>query len=509
MRPVNAADIIHIESPLRATPRSGIDFDRQFDGIAIELVDLDRVFETASNPPVIVNKFNINTQADKDLLDSLIYTNYEGDSLNVVPQCECGKTRGASKINSRCPRCGRQIFPVSERPLESLLWLAPPEGVKTFINPQAWTMISKALTHGGVNGLAWLCDPTMPVGHEPHREIRRLMDLGIERGINNFFDNFDEIVEMLFNANVISGTSRRQKEDLYLFIKLNRDRIFCGHLPIPSRLGFVTERSITGSFADTTMKTAIDAIRTISSTVHSLMPLDIRRLQARTVKANEFLAQYHQDYMSTTLTSKRGWLRKNVYGSPLYFTFRAVISSLSERHEYDELHLPWGVAVSVYEIHLTSKLMRRIDETTGRPFTPNRIKQHLREHTLRYSPLLDELFKELIAECPHKGLPVLFNRNPSLDRGSIQQFFVTKIISDPKINAVAMSVLALKAPNADFDGDELNGTLLLSNRLEKAFRVMAPHMGVLDLDRPRTMSRNQAMPPPVASTIGQWVHRGR
>lgn len=57
--------------------------------------------------------------------------------------------------------------------------------------------------------------------------------------------------------------------------------------------------------------------------------------------------------------------------------------------------------------------------------------------------------------------------------------------------------------------DELNGTLLLSNRLERAFRVMAPHMGVLDLDRPRMMSRNQAMPPPVASTIGQWVHRGK
>jgi hypothetical protein len=274
-------------------------------------------------------------------------------------------------------------------------------------------------------------------------------------------------------------------------------------------LGFVTERSITGSFADTTMKTAIDAIRTISSTVHSLMPLDIRRLQSRTMKANEYLAQYHQDYMSATLTSKRGWFRKNVFGSPLYFTFRAVISSLSERHEYDELHLPWGVAVSTYEIHLSSKLMRRESDETGRPFTPNQIKQHIREHTLRYSPLLDSLFHELIEECPHKGLPVLFNRNPSLDRGSIQEFFVTKINPDPKINAVAMSVLTLKAPNADFDGDELNGTLLLSNRLERAFRVMAPHMGVLDLDRPRMMSRNQAMPPPVASTIGQWVHRGK
>jgi hypothetical protein len=404
-------DLDQVQTPLRARPRSGIDKTRKFDGIAIELVDLNQVYETASNLPIIINSFNVSTLEDKSILDMLIYTFYEGDSLNVVPTCECGSTKGAAKINSTCPRCGSKIYPVSERPLESLLWIAPPAGVKTFINPQAWTMLSKALTHGGVNGVAWLCDPTLPVGNEPHREIRRLMDLGIERGINNFYDNFDEIIELLFNTNVISGTSRRQKDDLYLFIKLNRQSIFCRHLPIPSRMGFVTEKSITGSFADTTMKTAIEAIRTISATVHSLTPLDIRRLQHRTVKANEYLAQYHQDYMAATLTSKRGWLRKNVFGSPLYFTFRAVISSLSERHEYDELHLPWGVAVSTYEIHLTSKMNRLINPDTHRPFTPNEIKRHLREHTLRYSPLLDGLFKELIAEAPHKGLPVLFNRN--------------------------------------------------------------------------------------------------
>lgn len=494
---------------MRARRRDGLEKGRKFDGIAIRLVDLDRVFETASTPPVIINSFNVETLEDKQILDSLIYTYYEGDSLNVVPTCDCKRTKGAAKIGSKCPRCGSEIRPVSEQPLESLLYIAPPEGVKTFINPQAWTMLSKALTHGGINGLAWLCDPYMPVGSEPHREIRRLMDLGIERGINNFYDNFDEIINMLFNAGVISGTSRRQKEDLYQFIQLNRNKIFCKHLPIPSRLGFVTERSITGSFADTTMKPAIDAIRTISSTVHSITPLDLRKLQGRAVKANEYLAQYHQEYMAATLTSKRGWLRKHVFGSPLYFTFRAVISSLSERHEYDELHLPWGVAVSTYAVHLTSKMYRMINPETERPFTPNEVLRHLREHTLRYSPLLDQLFDELIAESPHKGLPVLFNRNPSLDRGSIQEFFVTKIIKDPKINAVKMSVLTLKAPNADFDGDALNGTLLLDNRLESAFRVLAPHYGVLDLDRPRQMSKNQAMAPPVASTIAQWLHRGK
>ena len=435
-----------LPSNLRAKPRTGLSRKRRFDGVGMRLVDINRVFDTASTPPVIINSFDINTLQDKEALDSLIYTYYEGDSLNVVPHCECRKTRGAAKIDSRCSYCGTIIRPVSEQPLESLLWIAPPDGVATFINPQAWTMLSKALTHGGLNGLMWLCDPRMPVGPEPHREIRRLMDLGIERGINHFYEHFDRIIDMLFNAGVISGTTRRQKDDLYQFIKLNRERIFCKHLPIPSRLEFVTEKSITGSFADTTMKSAIDAIRTISATVHSQTPLDLRLRQSRAMKANESLATYHQEHMAT-LASKRGWLRKHVFGSPLYFTFRAVISSLSERHEKDELHLPWGVAVSTYQMHLVSKMFRMINPDTGRTFTPNECLKHIHEHTLRYSPLLDQLFQELIAESPHKGLPVLFNRNPSLDRGSIQEFFVTKINPDPRVNAVAMSVLTLKAPN--------------------------------------------------------------
>ena len=459
---------VPLEPRHHAAKRTGLSRRRRFDGVGMRLVDINRVFETASTPPVIINSFDINTLQDKDALDSLIYTYYEGDSLNVVPHCECNRTRGAAKIDSRCSHCGTIIRPVSEQPLESLLWIAPPEGVETFINPQAWTMLSKALTHGGINGLMWLCDPRMPVGAEPHREIRRLMDLGITRGINNFYENFDQIIETLFRAGVISGTTRRQKDDLYQFIKLNRTKIFCKYLPIPSRLEFVTEKSITGSFADMTMKAAIDAIRTISATVHSLSPLDLRVRQARAMKANELLAFYHQEHMAT-LASKRGWLRKHVYGSPLYFTFRAVISSLSERHEYDELHMPWGVAVATYQMHLISKMFRMKNPDTDLPFTPNECLKHIREHTLRHSPLLDQLFKELIAESAHKGLPVLFNRNPSLDRGSIQEFFVTKINPDPKINAVAMSVLTLKAPNADFDGRALP-SLNLSNcwKLSKA-----------------------------------------
>jgi hypothetical protein len=471
------------------------------------LVDFDALFEQATTPPVILNTFNVDTVDDKTLLDSMVYTYYDGDSLNVVPMCECQRTTGAGMINQRCSFCGTTVLPLSERPLESLLWMEPPAGVETFINPQVWTMLSKAMTHGGINGLLWLVDPLAIVGPEPHKEIRRLMDLGIDRGINHFYKNFDQIIELLFNTQVIAGGNRHQREELWQFIQCNRHKIFAKRLPVPSRMGFVAERTVTGTFADKTMKPMLDAIRTISSAVHSQTPLDIRKLQSRTMLANDLVATYSQDFMAATLTSKRGWLRKHVYGNPLFFTFRGVISSMSERHEYDELHVPWGICMSTYSKHLENKLYKTAINERGRPFTPNEAIGLIESHTLRYHPVLHSLFNELIEESPHKGLPVLFNRNPSLDRGSIQEFFITKVIEDPEINAIAMSVLCLKAPNADFDGDALNGMAILDNRSERHFAALAPHFGALDLDHPRRMSNNQAFPPPVAGAIANMVHR--
>lgn len=42
---------------------------------------------------------------------------------------------------------------------------------------------------------------------------------------------------------------------------------------------------------------------------------------------------------------------------------------------------------------------------------------------------------------------------------------------------------------------------------ERAARL-APHLGVLDLKKPRTLSKNIVIPPPVVTTISSWVHGG-
>lgn len=464
---------------------------------------MDDLFANIANEPIIINKWNVDSLEEKEKLNKLLYTRYEGDTLDVIPSCDGGHIKGEFNVGIRCPDCNTLVMPVTERPLESTLWINKPTGVNTLINPQIWSMLSRKLTYGGTNILQWLCDPSYKITGQTPAVLERLQRYGFLRGLNNFHEHYDKIIQALFKINAFKGKAR-DRQDLEEFLTENRDKVFCEYIPVPSRLGFITESTVTGTYADTTMTAALDAIRTICAIESSLMPLSQRVREIRTVKAIAQLAEYYhgkEGFYVKSLGSKHGWLRKHVFGSRLHFSFRAVISSLSDNHNYDEIHLPWSLSVQVFKVHLTNKLLKM-----GR--TPNEINKFLFEHTLKYHPLLDELFQELIEESPYGGIPIILQRNPTLVRGSAQALRVTKVKTDVSINTISMSVLVLKAPNADFDGDALNGMIILDEVMYNELQRLAPHLGVLDLQRPRTLSKNIAIPAPVLATIGNWMYDG-
>lgn len=442
--------------------------------ISLQIANLEEVFHKSTTDPIIVNNFDVSLEEEKKRLNRLIYTRYEGNTLELVPSCACGHTKTEFYINMTCEVCGTTVMSVTERPVESVLWLMPPKGVETFFNPQVWFILSDALTYGGINLLEWLCNPNMAMPAQVPEEARRLRGLGLERGINVVYQRWDEYVQILFKHKLWGKTQAKQYIMLD-FIQQNRRAIFTRYLPVPSKLTFVTEQRGRRTSFDTSMTDAIEAVRTISAVEFSQVPQSLKTRQARAVDAIVQMSRYHQEFFENNVGGKPGLARKHVFGGRLHYSFRGVISSLSDNHHYAELHMPWSMSVMVYQTHLEAKMMQR-------GMSPQEMITHLREHTLQYSPLLDELFTELIAESPYTlgqidptgrspdrpGLPVLFNRNPTLVRGSIQHLLVTKIKSgtpehrDISDNTISMSVLSLKAPNADFDGRMLP-SLNLSN----------------------------------------------
>lgn len=473
--------------------------------VYLKLVNHDEIFASLTTHYIMANDIDVSTSDGRANLNRLLYNKYEGDSLNILPSCSCGDLQGGYNVGVQCVNCGTMVVPTMERPLESMIWFRAPDGVRALINPTAWVVLSTRMTINGFNLLEWLCNPAYkPPGKVPPK-LSRLERYNFPRGINGFYENFDTIMDAVFALKLVKEQGPQLK-DVRHWIAQNRNSIFSQHLPMPSKLGFVVESATTVSYVDKTIVLAIDALKTIVSIENSIAPLPLFRKQVRTIKAITKLAEYYRVFVNKTLGGKPGIFRRHVFGGRLHFSARAVISSLSANHRYDELHLPWSLALQLLRLHLTGKLLRRIDPNTGVRYSPVSIDQLFRESALQYNPLLDTLLKELISESPHGGIPVTFGRNPTLARGSIQVLYVTHIKTDPEIITISLSVLVLRGFNADFDGDEMNLWLIPDHATHRRLSRLAPHLTALDLNEPRRISGNLALPAPAVSTIANWMY---
>lgn len=423
-------------------------------GIYLEMVDFNDLFMKLSISPVIINHFDVSTAEDRERLNNLLFTRYEGDTLDVLPSCECGELRGEFNVSHEedddykivCPNCNTTVSAVTERTLESTLWITTPKGVKALIHPLVWAILSKVMTKSGFNMLEWLVNSSYkPPYHND--TINKLQSLGFQRSLNYFYENFDTIMEQLFRYRLIKTTGKG-REELKEFIRRERHKIFCQYIPIPSKLGFVTESTAGATYVDTTMAPAIDAVRTISSIESSITPATQVIRERRVVKAINQLSKYFYSFTGAVGT-KPGMFRQQVFGGRPHFSGRAVISSIYDEHRHDECILPWGLAVMMLKIHIANKLLKR-------GFTPNGINKYIFEHVKQYSDILAEIFQELIDEGKvhgeRSGIRILLHRNPSLDRLSAQALYVREIRSDVRINTIGISTKILVAPNADFDG---------------------------------------------------------
>ena len=428
--------------------------------IYAEIIDLDELFNTLPRPPIIANQFNIDSVSDREEINRLILTQYGSDFLEIEPSCDCRMTKGGSNEGVVCSHCGTVVMPVTERPLEPSVWLALPQGVKAFISPKVYTILSHALTHSKFNILEHLVNPNAIVPDNKNPVVSRYIRLGIPRGINYFYDHFDEIIQRLIKENIL----QRDAEDkmghlgpvnsLSKFLTMYRDMVFCQHLPLPTRLMMITEQTMTTTFASSNIFKAVDAARTIAG-AENQPGLPIKTVQAKAMRANQLMAEYNEHCFHEFFDQKEGWFRQHGYGTRSHFTYRAVINSLTDPHNYWEIHLPWSLAVMEFRIHLVSKLLKASPATGNRRWSLRETQTLLDENTLRYNPVLDNLFKELIAEAPGGRVATLFNRNPSLLRGSMQLLYITKVKTETEVRSISLSVLTLRSLNADFDGDRV------------------------------------------------------
>lgn len=414
-------------------------------GLSLKLVDHDAVFKSATNPHItVVNDVSIALAVEKEEFNRKIYTRYSADDLlDNLPSCEYKCTQGEYNLGVICPECGTKVVEILSEDLEPVVYMRAPSEVKSLINPVFWTQLSNFFERSNFDVIRWICDTNYhPVVRTP--DVMNAVKAVIpDRGYNYFLKNFDKIITALMELKAYrQPNKRREAAELMELIRQYRHCLFPKYLPLPNKSLLVIEKTNVGMYVDNTVTGVVDAIRTMTSIDLPEMNFSVRQQENRTIKAIIQLQKFYDEWLSKSFAGKTGLARKHILGSRTDFSCRAVISSISDKHEYDEIHVSWGIAVATFRIHLASKLLKR-------DWTPNEILDFLDEHANKYHPLLAQLFDQLITESPYKGIPVVLGRNPSLERGSAQQLFITKVKNDTSIPTISLSVLVLKSFNAD------------------------------------------------------------
>ena len=280
------------------------------------------------------------------------------------------------------------------------------------------------------------------------------------------------------------------------------DCIFSNYLPLINKALIIQEDTEVGNFADPLLMNVRDAINTIKSIDTPLIVLSQRQKENRTVKTFSKLAEYYNTAFKVFFATKLGLIRKHLYSTRPHFVCRAVISSNTKKHRYDCIQLPWTTAVTLLAVHLKSKLLKR-------GYTTNEIMYLLQKYTVVYSPLIDSLFDELFAEAKDNCFYVIMVRPPSLVRGNTQSLKFNGVKKDPNDITISLSILDVRAFNADFDGDAMAVALLLDNKLSRESEGLAPYKNMYDPNSPRKLNDVSAIPKPVITNIIIWLHSHR
>lgn len=472
-------------------------------GVYGRMVDYGKMFAKINNP-IIVNDLAAEKEMDRADLSNLIRTSYDGDSISVLPTCECGELHGATNLNEICDACGTPCVSAIDRPIESTVWIRAPEGVRALIQPVVWTILCDAFRYTKLCIPEWIC--TTQGGQYSNVQrgtIERLQQLGFGRGLNWFIDNFDWVIQTLIENKMYSSAyqtiASRDSLLKLLYEHGNRNKIFTKMLPVPNKIAFITEQTNVGMYVDTgTLQPVMDAVRTIASIDETEYGTKQQIRENRAAKAIMQFAEFYEWYVKKCLGPKEGWYRKHIFGNRIIFSGRAVVTSLSENHEDDELHVPWGFAIALFKLDLTNKLFKL-------GYTPCQIETMIISSAHTYNELLDRLLNELIAESPYGGIPVLFLRNPSLHKTSIQCLRITKVKKDPRIRSISIGLLVIAGPNCDFDGDEMSLARIMDHQQYEYLSKLQPYLSAFDLSEPRKISGINDLPKPLISTIRNWL----
>lgn len=295
-------------------------------------------------------------------------------------------------------------------------------------------------------------------------------------GMVKFVNHFDEIMDFYHTKN------KGKKEDYYEDIMSGRDKIFTQSVPVFTALlrPFDAEKNTLSYETTNAVYTSINKYVSVLNSnggieqidkEKSVDPEEVRKVTDNCLENLQYKVMKLYDSVIEIISGKKGTIR-SLFGGRYNFSSRNVITA-NPQLRIDEVKLPYSALIELLKGSIINILHKSYNMSYFDAYTT------WYKANIKKSPVIINIINTIITEstATGRGLPVIINRNPTINFGSILQCFCVGI-SDPGekfqyVMQVPLQILRTLA--ADFDGDVLNLLYIINQDFfEAAYRVFNP-----------------------------------
>lgn len=441
--------------------------------VCLERINLDeeRKRDIKTNNGFIITADTKSVKKDvKDI--NGIYSTRFGQTLQDVNafanryKCKCGHLEGRIYYGVKCPICGEKVKFIDDN-FEYFGWIVLKDPYY-IIHPALYSAIESffgASTNSKskdqrLNNIIKVVDEKDEDGFTRKLEKESSEPFyGI--GMIDFVERFDEIMEFYLKK-------YPNKKDKYDSIMKDRDKVFTQSIPVyTTQLRPFSIEGRTMSYEDA--NTIYSVMVKLAAVINRDNLKIFRKKKPKNQCLYDLQTKFNELYKEQIkiLATKKGEIRQN-FGGRYNFSARSVIAQ-DPMLGIDEIRLPYHALVELYQPTIINILKKSL----GIPYSEaHRIwyKSQITKNQ-RVWDILENLIKD------SNGLPMLINRNPTINYGSIL-FMRCVGINDNYTMSVPLQ--PLKPLNADFDGDALNILSIINKAFaEKANQVFNPRNAMM------------------------------
>ena len=388
----------------------------------IEVLDLDKESEAdiASGNGFLIEAPKSTNKKDMKSPNG-IYSPKFGQKLGDLNpyadkySCECGYLKSRIHNGMVCPMCNTICKYVDDNfkifgwiRLKDKYHIIHPKFYDTldyFFGPSPYNIKRKRIKGSKLQNMLNHSPDVDPDGHWSECSFKPDNEPFYGIGMIEFYNRFDEILNFYYNKNP------KKKKDVYDEILYYRDIIFCHNIPV-----FTTHLRPT-DIRDKYMyyEPTNGIYNMINKHVHTINK-DRRKLDQDIKIKNASLFRVQMRYMELSteimniLTGKKGQLRMLV-GARYNFICRAVIRQ-DPSLRIDQVKLPYVELVKCLQPLIENVLIRSYNISPSQAY--NICMRAIAVKDERVAEIIDTLIKSTHPE----GLPLIINRNPTINFGT-------------------------------------------------------------------------------------------